>query len=97
MRRTKETPEKALLTEKMLQEINQEIDRNIELWVDEANKNGKNLVYSIIENQYRGRQQDEISLFASPEDFEGDIPSDKWLVPNALRVIEPESVIHVIR
>lgn len=97
MERTSDSPEKALLTEEMLQGINKEIDRNINLWLHEANSNGKNLVYSIIENQFRGRQQDEISLFASPEDFEGDIPSDKWLVPNALRVIEPESVIHVIR
>lgn len=97
MKRTGDSPEKALLTEEMLQGINQEIDRNIDLWLHEANSNGRNLVYSIIENQFRGRQQDEISLFASPEDFEGDIPSDKWLVPNALRVIEPESVIHVIR
>lgn len=97
MRRTSDTDEKALLTNEMLQEINNEIDRNIDLWLKEANNNGQNLVYSIIESRYRRRNQNEISLFASPEDFEGDIPDDKWLVPNALRVIEPESVIHVTR
>lgn len=99
-RRTSRTAEAALLTNEMLQAINLEIDRNIDLWLDEANRNGQNLVYSIIEytrNQTRRRNPNEVSLFASPEDFEGDIPSDKWLVPNALRVIEPESVIHVIR
>ena len=95
--RTCHTPEAALLTNEMLQGINQEIDRNIELWLTEANNNRQNLVYSIIETQYGRRNPNEISLFASPEDFEGDIPDDKWLVPNALRVIEPESVIHVIR
>jgi len=95
--RTRLTPEAALLTNEMLQVINKEIDRNIDLWLMEANNNGQNLVYSIIESRYRRRNQNEISLFASPEDFEGDIPSDKWLVPNALRVIEPESVIHVTR
>ena len=97
MWRTSYTPEAALLTNDMLQEIYKEIDRNIDLWLNEANSNGKNLVYSIIENPYRGNNTNEVSLFASPEDFEGDIPFDKWLVPNALRVIEPESVIHVIR
>ena len=97
MSRTRHTPEAALLTNEMLQEINNEIDRNIDLWLMEANNNRQNLVYSIIESQFGRRNQNEISLFASPEDFEGDIPSNKWLVPNALRVIEPESVIHVIR
>ena len=95
--RTCHTPEAALLTNEMLQVINQEIDRNIDLWLNEANNNGQNLVYSIIESQFGKKNPNEISLFASPEDFEGDVPSDKWLVPNALRVIEPESVIHVIR
>ncbi len=95
--RTCHTPEAALLTNEMLQVINQEIDRNINLWLNEANSNGLNLVYSIIESQFKKKNPNEVSLFASPEDFEGDIPSDKWLVPNALRVIEPESVIHVIR
>lgn len=97
MSRTKDTDEAALLTDDMLKGINQEIDRNIELWLTEANNIGRNLVYSIIENRYGRRNPNEISLFASPEDFEGDLPSDKWLVPNALRVIEPESVIHVIK
>ena len=92
MRRTSDTDEKALLTNEMLQEINNEIDRNINNWLDVKDVNGKNLVY--IKNQYNS---EEVPLFSSPEDFEGDIPSDKWLVPNALRVIEPESVIHVIR
>lgn len=97
MRRTSNTDEKALLTNEMLQIINNEIDRNINNWLIEANKNGQNLVYSIIESRFGRRNPNEVSLFASPEDFEGDVPSDKWLVPNALRVIEPESVIHVIR
>lgn len=92
MSRTKDTDEAALLTDDMLQEIYNEIDRNINNWLDVKDVNGKNLVY--IKNQYNS---EEVPLFSSPEDFEGDIPSDKWLVPNALRVIEPESVIHVIR
>lgn len=92
MSRTKDTDEAALLTDDMLQEIYNEIDRNINNWLDVKGVNGKNLVY--IKNQYNS---EEVPLFSSPEDFEGDIPSDKWLVPNALRVIEPESVIHVIR
>lgn len=92
MSRTKDTDEAALLTDDMLQEIYNEIDRNINNWLDVKGVNGKNLVY--IKNQYNS---EEVPLFSSPEDFEGDIPSDKWLVPNALRVIEPETVIHVIR
>ena len=97
MSRTSNTTEAALLTNEMLLKINKEIDRNINLWLNEANRNKHNLVYNIIESQFKKKDPNEVSLFASPEDFEGDIPSDKWLVPNALRVIEPESVIHVIR
>lgn len=93
MSRTKNTDEAALLTDDMLKEINLEIDRNINNWLDVEKKNKENLVYF----KYEHDNIDFIPLFASPEDFEGDVPSDKWLVPNALRVIEPESVIHVIR
>lgn len=92
MERTRNTSEAALLTPEMLQVIHTEIDRNITIWLNEANANGTNLVYYIA-----GRNQnDEVGLFASPEDYEGDVPTNKWLVPNALRVIEPESVIHII-
>ena len=96
MERTSHTIENALLTAEMLQVVYQEIDRNIDIWLNEcvnARNNQNQLVYK--ERPFPVPQ--EIPLFASPEDFEGDIPLDKWLVPNALRVIEPESVIHVIR
>ena len=79
----------------MLDVIINQIDLSIGIWLDAANRMGQNLVYYI--TKYGRRNPNEVSLFASPEDFEGDMPTDKWLVPNALRVIEPESVIHVIR
>ena len=87
--------EAAILTRGMLDVILKQIDLSIGIWLDAANTKGQNLVYYI--SKYGRRNSDEVSLFASPEDFEGDTPTDKWLVPNALRVIEPESVIHVIR
>ena len=71
------------------------IDNCIDIWLDAANQKGQNLVYYI--SKFGRRNPSEVALFASPEDFEGDASIDKWLVPNALRVIEPESVIHVIR
>lgn len=83
--------EKGLLTKGMLQEICNQIDRNINLWEALATAKRQNLVYYVFGNT----NPDIFELFASPEDFEGDQPADKWLVPNALRVIEPESVIHV--
>ena len=89
------TQEAAILTRGMLNVIINQIDLNIGIWLDAANRMGQNLVYYI--TKYGRRNPNEVSLFASPEDFEGDMPTDKWLVPNALRVIEPESVIHVIR
>ena len=87
--------EAAILTRGMLDVIMNQIDLYMGIWLDAANRNGQNLVYYI--SNYGRRNPNEVSLFASPEDFEGDAPGDKWLVPNALRVIEPESVIHVIR
>lgn len=83
--------EKGLLTDSMLQEICNQINHNIDLWETLATTKGQDLVYYIFGNT----NPDIFELFASPEDFEGEQPTDKWLVPNALRVIEPESVIHV--
>ena len=88
-------PEAALLTREMLDIINQQIDRYIDIWLNLANQTGQNLVYYI--SRFGRRNPSDFALFASPEDFEGETPDNKWLVPNALRVIEPESVIHVIR
>ena len=87
--------ESSLLTSDMLTIIHEQIDRCIDIWLAAANTKGKDLVYYI--PKFGRRNPLEIALFASPEDFEGEMPIDKWLVPNALRVIEPESVIHVIK
>ena len=87
--------EAALLTKEMLEIIYVQIDRCIDIWLESANQHGQNLVYYI--TKYGRRNPSEKPLFASPEDYEGESPSDRWLVPNALRVIEPESVIHVTR
>lgn len=87
--------EATILTRGMLDVILNQIDLSIGIWLDAAKTKGQNLVYYI--SKYGRRNPNEVSLFASPEDFEGDTPTNKWLVPNALRVIEPESVIHVIR
>lgn len=87
--------ESALLTQEMLKVICQQIDRCIDIWLDAAERQGQDLVYYI--SRYGRRNPNEAALYASPEDYEGESPVDKWLVPNALRVIEPESVIHVIR
>ena len=87
--------EASLLTSDMLAVIHDQIDKCINIWLDAANTKGQDLVYYI--SKFGRRNPSEVALFASPEDFEGDTPADKWLVPNALRVIEPESVIHVIK
>ena len=89
--------EASILTPKMLTIIKQQIDKCIDIWLEEAQRHGENLVYFISRYGRGNNNTEEVSLFASPEDFEGNTPADKWLVPNALRVIEPESVIHVIR
>lgn len=87
--------ESALLTSEMLEVILQQIDVCLDVWLNLAEEKGENLVYFI--SKFGRGNPNEFSLFASPEDFEGDSPANKWLVPNALRVIEPESIIHVIR
>lgn len=95
--RTRNLPqqESSLLTPDMLSIIHQQIDKSINIWLEAANTRGQDLVYYI--SKFGRRNPSEVALFASPEDFEGEVPTDKWLVPNALRVIEPESVIHVIK
>jgi hypothetical protein len=79
----------------MLNIILEQIDKEVDVWVKKAEEYGKKLVYYIPKKG--SIRPDEIPLFASPEDYEGAKSEDKWLVPNALRVIEPESVIHVIK
>jgi hypothetical protein len=86
--------EAALLTPAMLKIVFAQIDKCLDIWLESAQRSGQNLVYYI--SQFGRTASTEKALFASPEDYEGEVPSDKWLVPNALRVIEPESVIHVI-
>src|SRR5574344_2626952 len=72
--------EASLLTSDMLAVIHDQIDKCINIWLDAANTKGQDLVYYI--SKFGRRNPSEVALFASPEDFEGDTPSDKWLVPN---------------
>ena len=90
-----QSQEAALLTNEMLDIIHKKIDDYIDIWQNAANLREQNLVYYI--SKFAKKNLSEVALFASPEDYEGISPNDKWLVPNALRVIEPESVIHVIK
>lgn len=87
--------ESALLNGEMLNVILMQIDKEVDIWIEKAKQYGKKLVYYIPKKGHVN--SNEVALFVSPEDYEGDKSDDKWLVPNALRVIEPESVIHVIR
>ena len=44
-----------------------------------------------------GRDQQATPLYSSTEDYDEIRQQNKWKVPTALRILEPEAVIHIIK
>lgn len=82
--------EKSLLTDSHLDAISKWIDAAIDQWVDKVNTESVN-VYS----SGRELNQNRVPLFASTTDLDEVRNDNYWVVPMALRVVEPEAVIHV--
>jgi hypothetical protein len=87
-KRTKELNgiEKDLLTKDLLDYIIKRTDELLKQWKD---KKETNLVYS----KYGGNNT--TPLFSSIEDYDEIREQNKWKVPTALRILEPEAVITI--
>lgn len=84
--------EREIITKEQLMYIHQWIDESLDQWVEKVDKYGDSLVYYAA-----GRKSaEEISLLISTDDYAEQKTSSKWVVPSALRLVEPESVLHIL-
>ena len=84
--------ERELITKEQLEYIYKWIDESLLQWVEKAEKYGTSLVYYAA-----GRNEaNEVSLLASTDDYAEQKNANKWVVPSALRLVEPESVLHIL-
>jgi len=84
--------EQGLLTKDLEEYIIHFVDDALSQWEDLANTYD-NLVYSA--NISRDNRNFEPSLFTAPDDYDETKNDSLWTVPMALRIVEPEAVLHV--
>lgn len=84
--------EKEIMTSDQLEYIYQWIEESLDQWTEMAEDNGSSLVY------YSGgrNSSEEVSLLVSPDDYAEQKDNSKWVVPSALRLVEPEAVLHIL-
>lgn len=83
--------EKEILTKEQLKFIYQWIDDSLDQWLQLVRTHGESLVYYAA-----GRNENkEVSLLVTPEDYYELKKNSKWIVPSALRIVDPESVLHI--
>lgn len=84
--------EREILTEEQLKYIYQWIDESLDQWIAMEVESGDSLVYYAA-----GRNaSEETSLLVSTDAYAEQKVASKWVVPSALRLVEPESVLHIL-
>lgn len=81
--------EQGLLTEDLKNYILDFVDKALQQWEDMAHAYD-NLVYG--KNLSRGS---EPALFTTPSDYDEEKNKSFWTVPQSLRIVEPEAVLHI--
>lgn len=84
--------EREIMTKDQLEYIYQWIDSSIDQWVEKADEFKDTLVYYAA----GPKSKDEVSLLVSTDDYAEQKAASKWVVPSALRLVEPESVLHIL-
>lgn len=84
--------EREIITNDQLLYIHQWIDESLGQWVEKVNEYGNLLVYYAAGR----RSTEEIPLLVSTDDYAEQKTASKWVVPSALRLVEPESVLHIL-
>lgn len=95
LKRTTELPgiERELLTPDLFEYICVMVHDMLEQWLEKKNDN-QELVYAKSRN---GRNNQATPLYSTLEDYDEMRLQNKWKVPTALRLLEPEAVIHIIK
>lgn len=84
--------EREIITEEQLSYIYQWIDESLDQWVSKTEQHGNSLVYYAAGR----RGGEEVSLLVSTDDYSEQKAASKWVVPSALRLVEPEAVLHIL-
>lgn len=82
--------ERELLTKDLLDYICLLVDEMMGQWINKKEES-QNLVYT-----KWGRNQQTMPLYSSLEDYDEIRQENKWKVPTALRILEPEAIIRII-
>ena len=80
--------EKGLLTSELKDNIIKFVDEALRQWEEKANET-EGLVY------YNTQHQNVTALFSVPADYDDSKGENLWTVPQSLRIVEPEAVLHV--
>ena len=80
--------EKGLLTSELKDNIVKFVDEALRQWEEKENKT-EGLVY------YNTQHQNTSALFSVPADYDDSKGENLWTVPQSLRIVEPEAVLHV--
>ena len=84
--------EREIMTKEQLDFIYKWIDDSLDQWTQLAQAEGDSLVY-----YSAGRKKtEEKSLLVSTDDYAEQKATSKWVVPSALRLVEPEAVLHIL-
>ena len=84
--------EREIMTKEQLHYIYQRVDDSIDQWIKMSREFGDSLVYYTA-----GRKgSEEVPLLISTDDYTEQKKLSKWVVPSALRLVEPESVLHIL-
>ena len=84
--------EREIITKEQLCYIYQWIDESLDQWVNKTEQYSDSLVYYAAGR----RETEEVSLFVSTDDYSEQKAASKWVVPSALRLVEPEAVLHIL-
>ena len=84
--------EREIMTKEQLDFIFKWINDSLDQWAQMAQIEGDALVYYAA-----GRKKtEEKSLLVSTDDYAEQKATSKWVVPSALRLVEPEAVLHIL-
>ena len=85
--------EREIMTKEQLEYIYKWIEDSLDEWVKIEQDKGMSLVYYAAGK----KASEETPLLISTDDYAENKANSKWVVPSALRLIEPEAVLHIIK
>lgn len=85
--------ERELLTKDLFDYICMMVHEMLEQWMKKK-EDSQDLVYT---KNRLGQNRQATPLYSSTEDYDDIRQQNKWKVPTALRILEPEAVIHIIK